>query len=162
MGTRCIREEARRASAAHAGSGYATAWIELAARPSTPFWARRHAQVVLGAWDVSDDVIEIAVLLVSELVTNACVAAGGPAPDCSSPAVIIQTLRCQPDRIVIEVCDQDDRPPVLAQADPEAESGRGLILVQALSKEWAYFYPPAGGKTVYCILSRYQTESETP
>jgi len=162
MGTRCTRDEAQRAPAAHAGSGSAAAWIELAARPSSPFWARRHAQVVLGAWDVPEDIIEISVLLVSELITNACAANGGTTPGCIGPATIIQTLRCQPDRIVIEVSDQDHRPPVIAQADPEAESGRGLILVQALSKEWAYFYPPAGGKTVYCILDRYETESATP
>jgi hypothetical protein len=26
------------------------------------------------------------------------------------------------------------------------------MLVDALSKEWSYFYPPGGGKVVYCIL----------
>ena len=28
----------------------------------------------------------------------------------------------------------------------------GLVLVSALSKEWSYFFPPGGGKVVYCVL----------
>ena len=34
----------------------------------------------------------------------------------------------------------------------DAENGRGLMLVDALSKEWSYFFPPGGGKVVYCFL----------
>jgi hypothetical protein len=26
------------------------------------------------------------------------------------------------------------------------------MLVDALSKEWSYFFPPGGGKVVYCFL----------
>jgi hypothetical protein len=28
----------------------------------------------------------------------------------------------------------------------------GLLVVDALSKEWSYFFPPGGGKVVYCVL----------
>jgi hypothetical protein len=71
-------------------------------------------------------------------------------------------LRYQPGRIVIEVSDPDPRPPFLSQPGTEAESGRGLVLVEALSKEWSYFYPPVGGKTVYCILSCHSTQGNWP
>lgn len=162
VGTRCAKDDARRAVPAHADSSHAVAYVDFAVQLSTPFWARRHAQAVLGAWDISEDIIEIAVLLVSELVTNACSATGNSTSDSVSTAPIRQTLRCQPDRIVIEVSDPDPRPPVIAHGHLEAESGRGLILVQALSKKWAFFYPPVGGKTVYCILHRHQTERNTP
>lgn len=37
-------------------------------------------------------------------------------------------------------------------AGHDAESGRGLMLVSALSKEWSYFCLPGGGKVVYCYL----------
>jgi anti-sigma regulatory factor (Ser/Thr protein kinase) len=137
-----------------------TASVELPARPASPRWARRHAQAALGAWNVPADAIYTAALLVSELVTNAC-AAANPGTDTGARATITQTLRYQPGRIVIEVSDSDPRPPFLSQPDADAESGRGLLLVQALSKEWSYFYPPAGGKTVYCILSS-ETESVAP
>ena len=40
----------------------------------------------------------------------------------------------------------------MAEVDGEAEGGRGLMLVQALSKEWDYYLPRTGGKVVYCVL----------
>jgi len=139
----------------HAAPGEATAYVELAALPLTPFWARRHAQAVLGAWQIPSDTVEVAVLLVSELVTNAVAVVAVPArePPAASTGTIVQTLRWQPGRIVVEVSDPDPRPPVREEVGPEAESGRGLMLVDVLSKEWSYYFPAAGGKTVYCVLS---------
>ena len=30
---------------------------------------------------------------------------------------------------------------------------KGLaMLIDALAKEWSYFFPPSGGKVVYCLL----------
>lgn len=123
-------------AAAHAGlaagwpwraaSDEAAACVELAALPVTPYWARRHAQAVLGGWQVRSEIIETAALLVSELVTNALAvttAMTRPAGD-SFPALIVQTLRRQPGRVVIEVSDSDPGPPVLARARTDAESGR--------------------------------------
>lgn len=68
-------------------------------------------------------------------------------------AQIALTLRRLPGRVVIEVYDNDPNPPVLTDGEADAESGRGLLLVQALSKEWGHFFPPSGGKTVYCVLN---------
>jgi anti-sigma regulatory factor (Ser/Thr protein kinase) len=135
--------------------GEATAHVELAAIPLTPFWARRHAQAVLGAWQLDPDTIETAALLTSELITNAVTAMARLSqelPDVSRRP-ITHTLRLQAGRLVIEVSDSDPSPPVPEQAGPEAESGRGLMLVAMLSKEWSYFCPPSGGKTVYCVIS---------
>lgn len=144
--------------------GETTGYVELAALPLTPFWARRHAHAVLGAWQVPPETIETAVLLVSELITNAVAATTAHAAAADDPAttgLIVQTLRRQPGRIVIEVSDSDPRPPVLTDAGTDAESGRGLMLVQALSKEWSYFFPPSGGKTVYCAISTSDLASTT-
>lgn len=139
-------------------TGEATAFAELAAQEVTPFWARRYAQAVLGAWHLPADAIDKAVLLISEVVTNAITAAiPGPA---SLPGSwlddaqrICLTLRLLHDRIVIEVFDNDPRRPVLTEADTDAESGRGLMLVDALSKEWGFFFLPTGGKVVYCVIA---------
>jgi anti-sigma regulatory factor (Ser/Thr protein kinase) len=133
--------------------------FQLAAQPRSLAWARRHAHAVLAAWGLPEDTIQTAILLVSELITNACNATALQGPD--SPAVITQTLRRQPGRIVIEVSDPDPRPPILTDADPDAESGRGLHLVDALSKEWSYYFPPTGGKTVYCTLTHHEPEAIT-
>lgn len=130
----------------------AAAHIELAALPTSPGWARRHAQAVLGAWQIPAETTEVALLLVSELATNAYQAAIAVGPD-PGPAAITQTLRYQLGQIIIEVTDNNPRPPVIADVGPHAESGRGLLLVQALAKEWSWFIPPTGQKTVYCTLA---------
>jgi hypothetical protein len=54
--------------------------------------------------------------------------------------------------LLIEVYDTGSNPPIRSHPDDYAENGRGLMLVDALSKEWSYFFPPGGGKVVYCIL----------
>jgi anti-sigma regulatory factor (Ser/Thr protein kinase) len=131
--------------------------IQLAAMPSAPFWARRHACDVLGKWQIQVETIETTELLVSELVTNACKFAN-PAPETlltsatASVEIIDVTLRYMPGQLIIEVSDSDSSPPVLASPDIDSESGRGFVLVQALSKEWSFFLLPSGGKTVYCVL----------
>lgn len=110
---------------------------------------------MLGAWQVSAETIETATLLVSELITNAVAATtayAAAAGEQVTSGLIVQTLRRQHGRIVIEVSDSDPSPPVLTDAGTDAESGRGLMLVQALSKEWSYFFPPSGGKVIYCML----------
>src|SRR5450755_1879311 len=54
-----------------AAEGGPVAYVELAALPTTPFWARCQARTVLREWRMRPAVIETAELLVSELVTNA-------------------------------------------------------------------------------------------
>jgi anti-sigma regulatory factor (Ser/Thr protein kinase) len=123
-----------------------TAGIRLAAMASAPFWARRHAQDVLGKWRAPGETIETAELLVSELVTNAA--------KLPSPGIIDVMLRYCPGRhLVIEVSDSDPHPPTPADPDVNSESGRGLMLVQALSGEWSYYFLASGGKTVYCVIT---------
>jgi anti-sigma regulatory factor (Ser/Thr protein kinase) len=131
--------------------------LELAALASAPFWARRYTTAVLHAWQLWPDTIQTAQHLVSELVTNAISAScvpSGPLTYSGLSAVerISLTLRLLPGRVVIEVFDNNPNPPVLADADAESESGRGLMIVEMLSKEWGYQYPPAGGKIVYCVI----------
>jgi anti-sigma regulatory factor (Ser/Thr protein kinase) len=135
----------------------AVAYLELMTSASAPFWARRHAQAALSAWQVGPETVETAQLVVSELVTNA-IKTSGPGltglteRSLDGAALVRLTLRRLVDRIIVEVSDNDLNGPVAADADPDSEGGRGLILVQALSKEWGYFFPPAGGKTVYAVM----------
>jgi anti-sigma regulatory factor (Ser/Thr protein kinase) len=148
-----------------AGSAWsgAVSYLELATLPSAPFWARRQAEAALKAWQMVPEVIETAQLVVSELVTNAIKTVCPQVTQLAdsnfgSVGIIGLTLRLLPGRIVVEVFDNDQAPPVLTDPDEECEDGRGLLLVQALSKEWGHFFPPAGGKTVYAVL---QAESQT-
>jgi anti-sigma regulatory factor (Ser/Thr protein kinase) len=132
--------------------------MQLAALPDAAFWARHLTRDILKQWQMPGDVIEDAELLVSELVTNAqkfsSRTPGQARNRCAGDVELISLVVLNfPDRIVIEVSDSDNNPPVASDASPEAESGWGLMLVKALSKEWGYFLRPLGGKTVYCVIA---------
>lgn len=83
-------------------------------------------------------------LLGSELAANAIVHAGG---DSFSFAIeVVDGL------LVIEVRDQSRRPPALLNGHPDAEGGRGVLLVAAMAKEWGTRISGAG-KTTWCSLA---------
>jgi hypothetical protein len=103
-----------------------------------------------------DDVAETAVLLASELVTNAIKASVSPARQlgydttCNHRAEVALRIGSTPTSLLIEVWDHDETPPVLETHDLTEEGGRGLLLVDVLSKCWAYYRPRSGGKVVWC------------
>jgi anti-sigma regulatory factor (Ser/Thr protein kinase) len=130
----------------------------LAMLPTSPFWARRYIRQFLGSCrGIGGDTTGTAELLVSELVTNAVTFASTPTParqhsDRVIAGVIWLSVRNFGEGLLIEVFDTDANPPVFTDAGEDAENGRGLLLVDALSKEWSYFFPSSGGKVVYCII----------
>jgi anti-sigma regulatory factor (Ser/Thr protein kinase) len=95
--------------------------------------------------DISPGTIDTAELLVSELVTNAC--SYSPA---GSPVGL--SLRQFPRHLLIEVIDASPDPPVPAHPGTDALSGRGLLLVSAMTATWGYFRLHDGRKAVYAIL----------
>lgn len=132
--------------------------LALAMLPTSPFWARRYTRFFLDSCrGIKEETAETAELLVSELVTNAVRFAGDPAgsrryPGRADAGLIALSLRHFPGCLLIEVHDADPSPPVLSRAGDGAENGRGLVLIDALSTQWSYFFPPDGGKVVYCFL----------
>jgi anti-sigma regulatory factor (Ser/Thr protein kinase) len=127
----------------------------LGALPSAVPCARLHARQVLWEWGFSK-VAETAELLLSELVTNAVQAARATVSDLP----VNVRLSASRDRLLIEVWDSNVQPPlprVLEYGFPEvdAESGRGLFLVETLSERWGW-YPTRnpGGKVTWCELGR--------
>ena len=130
----------------------------LVTLPTSPFWARRYTRSFLDSCHgMTEDTAQTAELLVSELVTNSVRFSGDPArtlrySERASASLISLSLRHFPDGLLIEVYDTDSNPPVRSSPDDDAENGRGLMLVDALSKEWSYFFLPGGGKVVYCFL----------
>ena len=134
--------------------------LALVTLPTSPFWARRYTRFFLDSCQgISADIADTAGLIVSELVTNAVRFAGDPArilrySERASASLISLSLRNFREVLLIKVYDTDSNPPILSSADDHAENGRGLMLVDALSKEWSYFFPPGGGKVVYCFLEK--------
>lgn len=128
-----------------------------ALRTATPC-ARLHARTVMCEWGMVSAAESIE-LVVSELVTNAVRAStypdGRPRYDDNVAGIPVVHLRLSSDRVrvVIEVWDTNPEPPVAKQASPDDESGRGLMLVEALCEQWRWEVVPGWrGKLVWAEL----------
>ena len=117
--------------------------ISLAAGPAAAAEARRQVRAAIDAWDVPVDP-EVAVLLTSELVTNAIRHEPGE--------TVLLSITCVCGQLRVDVHDTSCSVPVPADAPPDAEAGRGLMLVASLSADWGYHRTPAG-KAVYFTLA---------
>lgn len=89
------------------------------------------------------DLVDDAILVASELTTNAVLHAGGLAG---------VTVVPHADGVRIEVHDGTRVPPVMALESPESMTGRGLRLVAAVSTQWGA-HPTESGKVVWADLS---------
>ncbi|WP_374955416.1 ATP-binding protein [Streptomyces sp. Ru72] len=104
--------------------------FELAAHPGAVARARQLTRARLAGWAVCEDTCDTAVLVVSELVTNAIVHTAGEHVVCE--------LHAEDDLVRIAVRDEGCAPgePRPARQRPDEEHGRGLLLVAALCRAW--------------------------
>jgi hypothetical protein len=134
-------------------------FLELGALPTAAPCARLHTTLVLWEWELGT-LVRAAGLVVSELVSNAVQASleltGSRFAGVWTPGTPPVRLWLSADyhRVVIQVWDGSDRPPVPQPVDPEADSGRGLLLVGALSAEWGCYTPEkSSGKVVWAVVA---------
>jgi anti-sigma regulatory factor (Ser/Thr protein kinase) len=124
--------------------------LPLAALPTAPSVARGHVRAVAREWGLG--LADTAELLVSELVTNA-VQASAKLRTAGTPVIHLWVTS---DRVsmVIHVWDASSGMPVIrVDADElDEEGGRGLLLVETLSKDWGV-YRKADGKVVWCLIA---------
>ncbi|MFE0327509.1 ATP-binding protein [Streptomyces sp. NPDC058960] len=100
------------------------------------------------SWKLPDEVTETAVLLLSELMTNAYRHAKVPAGREIRARCVLKA-----NRLHISVTDANDTLPTPRDASPDDESGRGLALVASLADAWGAEPRPGGiGKTVWFEL----------
>ncbi|WP_030344690.1 SpoIIE family protein phosphatase [Streptomyces sp. NRRL S-1022] len=105
--------------------------------------ARRFTRRTLRTWGVSPDTLDAALLVVSELVTNALVHTGGQ---------VRLDLSLLNHRLRLAVADASPRSPVKPTSIGwEATGGRGILLVEAVSTAWGTV-PVSGGKQVWADL----------
>ncbi|MFD5537485.1 ATP-binding protein [Streptomyces sp. NPDC127079] len=104
--------------------------FELAAHPGSPAQARRLARARLTGWSVCADTCDTALLVLSELVTNAIVH--------TASSRVVCELHDGDDTVRIAVHDEGCAPdePHPSPQRPEEEHGRGLLLVEALCRAW--------------------------
>jgi hypothetical protein len=119
--------------------------IRLPREPAAAAAARGHVRAVIRDWNIPVDP-DIAVLLTSDLVTNAIMTGIGE--------TVTLAVRCSSGRLRIDIYDGSRALPTRSEpATPQ--TGPGLALVAALAAAWGCFHTPAG-KAVYFTLT-FQT-----
>jgi serine phosphatase RsbU (regulator of sigma subunit) len=98
-------------------------------------YVRYHIRRVLNRWRIPADVVESAVPVADELITNALTHGEPP---------VHFTLRHMPYRIVIEVTDSNPQLPQIRHTGADAEHGRGLHIVAAVTSRWGSRVTTAG------------------
>jgi len=116
--------------------------VSLAAGPAAPTAARSEVRAAICDWAAPVD-LPIALLLTSELVTNAITHAAGE--------TVMLSCTLGWGHVRVEVLDSSFAPPVLVETPADAETGRGLMLIDSLSSYWGYYWTPTG-KAVYFTL----------
>ena len=127
--------------------------FELAAHLTSVREARQRVHARLSEWAIGPDLLDTAVLVVSELVTNALVHTG--------TKVITCALQVQRGLLRIEVTDHGDGDgssdggpePTACIASASEENGRGLLLISRLSDAWGVVDRSGQGHTVWAILT---------
>lgn len=117
--------------------------VRLPTAPESAAKARRVAVSVLRLWGLAPQAEDVTELLVSELVGNVVRHTG------------VRTFGLNLDRrrgwVRVEVRDASRSLPCLINSGTEAESGRGLYLVDALADRWGVDLRPRG-KSVWFEL----------
>ena len=124
-------------------------FIELGALDGSIPSARYHARHILREWQLSglgDDVE----LVVAELVTNAVAASRAM----DFPFPVRMWLLSDTASVLVVVWDASPRPPVLMDPAEDAEVGRGLLLVEAVSTRWDWHaLADGGGKVIRALVT---------
>jgi anti-sigma regulatory factor (Ser/Thr protein kinase) len=121
---------------------------DLPGESDAPRTARRWTRELLGGWGVDEDQVEVAVLCLNELVTNALLHAR------SGSRV---ELDLDDSRLLVLVRDEGQASSLSAQlSQTDAVRGRGLALVEQLSDAWGT-ERDSRGTTVWFELARQPT-----
>lgn len=106
----------------------------LEALPHAVPSARAHLRQLLRQWGYAE-LDQDASIVTSELVTNAVVASAELRP---AVAPVLMWLGSDRRCLLLAVADASPRPPMRLNPGPDAEQGRGLALVEALTIRWGW------------------------
>ena len=110
-------------------------FLELGALPGAVPCARLHTRHVLWEWGLAS-LAGSTELLVSEMITNAVQASRAMAQ-----AAVRLWLVCDQAQVMVLAWDASPLPPERADPGEDAENGRGLLLVDAISEQWGWYFP---------------------
>lgn len=120
--------------------------LELGAMPTAVGCGRDHTREILIEWGLSH-LVDDAVLLASELLTNAMRAAQAV----GARAMVLRLL-ANDEQLLIEAWDPWIDGYDLERNSDDAEHGRGLVVIKALSKRWGVGHFRGVYKIVWCEL----------
>ncbi len=130
-------------------------YLELGALPSAVPSARLHARFVVAEWGL-ESIADTVELIVSELVTNAVKASR----ELEHLPPVWLGLSADDRQVLVAVWDGNEEPVQTLVAggdglpDLDAESGRGLLLVESLSTDWGVYWPKDSlGKVVWGVVT---------
>lgn len=107
--------------------------------------ARNRIGERLRQWGVGEPVHDDVALVISELFTNALVHTDSTEITCR--------LQTTAETVYLAITDQGHGTVGPQVREPDAESGRGLLLVNALAELWGVSNEHGHGRTVWAILS---------
>jgi anti-sigma regulatory factor (Ser/Thr protein kinase) len=125
-----------------------TDWLELPAQRTSVRAARHALNARLASWQVPEEVCANAVLLVSELVTNAVLHTLGERVLCG-----VQLVTDARFRLEVHDGDRTGRPIPDRRPGLDDEGGRGLLLVREMADSWGITRSAlTGGNAVWASL----------
>lgn len=125
----------------------------LRPHPESVARAREFTRITLQDWGLAGLLTE-AELVVSELVTNALrhgLARPGPGPAGAGHPIRLR-LMAQAPYLMCMVTDPSRAIPLRRSQDQDAESGRGLQVIESCSSRWGWHLLDDGGKMVWALL----------
>ena len=117
--------------------------VRLIRQPLAAAEARGHVRAALSSWQVPVDP-DVAVLLTSDVVTNAILHGSGPS--------VTVAIRCSRGQLRVDVYDSARSMPLATETPDEKGAGPELALVALLADDWAVFRTTAG-RAVYFALT---------
>lgn len=128
------------------------AGITVPSVPSAAALARHFAGTTLMQWRL-DGLVDIVEIVTNEIVANA-IRAGSATDSTDGENEIRVRVVVVGGRLFVSVLDQARGIPVVQDAGPDAESGRGLGIVDALCSRWGYRPSRRGyGKIVWAEIA---------
>ncbi len=110
--------------------------VELDATLEAARIARTYVTDVLSAWALPADLIDMARLLTSELVTNAITHGQGQGQR-RTFTLEVRSFGCC---LSVDVADHSPGVPVRRSSEGDAEHGRGLLLIAQVADSWGYYF----------------------
>ncbi len=118
--------------------------MEFPGEPESVPEARAFVGDTLEAWGLPS-AVEVAILLTSEVATNAVRHAGGP---------FEVTVEERTPEVLVKVRDGSTRPATLRVVPIDAENGRGLPMVRILADRWGSTTLGAGKLVWFAVPAR--------